>query len=117
MASSSRKDLNKIPGVTEFAAILKAEPNWYTLGVFLGLSVGDMTFIQRDNNVHGILQRYIAVYTSLEYQNKLKTWSDIADALRKMDNHALAGNICGGKRLRNNATGATPPPIRKLFSK
>ena len=77
----------------------------------------DLTFIQRDNNVHGILQCYIAVYTSLEYQNKLKTWSEIADSLRKMDNHALAGKICGGKRLRNNATGATPPPIRKMFSK
>ena len=113
----AKKDVNEIPDETDFAAVLKAESDWFTLGVFFGLSVGDLTFIKHDCRNTSILQYYIAIYGYLQYDNDLKTWGQIADVLRKMGNPVLAREISGGKRPRDNATDATPPLIRKKFSK
>ena len=69
------------------------EPDWYSLGVFLGVPSNELDTIGENYSKISVTRCLIEMYQCLERLGKAPSWNSIASNLRKMDHHALAEHI------------------------
>ena len=81
------------PLVDQFAEVLLREPEWFDLGVFLGVPTYELQQIVQKFAFHGNRRCLIELYGCLEKKGKPLSWEIIATALRRMGNHSLADDI------------------------
>ena len=81
------------PSIDQFAKVLSKEPDWYSLGIFLGVPSHDSNTIMHEYSRTSITRCLIEVYQCLERLGKAPSWDSIASKLRALDNHALAEHI------------------------
>ena len=79
--------------IDQFAKVLSKEPDWYSLGIFLGIPSHDLNTINHEYSRISITRCLIEVYQCLERLGKAPSWDSIASKLRTMGNHALAEHI------------------------
>ena len=77
----------------QFAKDLSKEPDWYSLGVFLGVPSHELNAIKHEYSRISVTRCLIEMYQCLERLGKAPSWDFIAIKLRAMDNHALAEHI------------------------
>ena len=81
------------PSIDLFAEVLSEEPDWYSLGVFLGAPTTDLDLIKQEYRGATVTRCLIEVYKCLERLCKAPSWDSISSKLRALDNHALAEHI------------------------
>ena len=81
------------PSIDQFAKVLSKEPDWYSLGVFLGVSYQESHKIKQEYREATVTRCLIEVYQCLERLGKAPSWDSIARNLRAIGNHALAEQI------------------------
>ncbi len=81
------------PSIDQFAKALSKEPDWYSLGVFLGAPSTDLDYIKHEYRGQTITRYLIEMYKCLERLGKAPTWNSIAVNLKEMGNHFLADQI------------------------
>ncbi len=81
------------PSIDQFAEVLSKGPDWYSLGVFLGVPSNELNTIGENYNKISVARCLIEVYQCLERLGKAPSWDFIASKLRALDHHALAEQI------------------------
>ncbi len=81
------------PSIDQFAEVLSKGPDWYSLGVFLGVPGNELNTIGENYNKISVTRCLIEVYQCLERLGKAPSWDFIASKLRALDHHALAERI------------------------
>ena len=81
------------PSIDTFAKVLSKQPDWYSLGVFLGVPSSELDTIGENYSKISVTRCLIEVYKCLERLGKAPSWDFIANNLREMGNHALAEHI------------------------
>ena len=81
------------PSIDQFAEVLSKGPDWYSLGVFLGVAGNELNTIGENYSKISVTRCLIEVYQCLERLGKVPSWDSIASKLRALDNHALAEHI------------------------
>ena len=81
------------PSIDQFAESLSKEPDWYSLGVFLGVPSNELDRIGENYNKISVTRCFIEMYKCLDRLRKAPSWDFIASKLRLLDNHALAEQI------------------------
>ena len=79
------------PSVEEFVAVLLQEHDWYSLGVFLGVSRAELMRIEKYQGAISITRCLIELYGCLE-KNTL-CWEKIANGLKWLGNNTLSDEI------------------------
>ncbi len=88
--ASSRPETS-VPAIDEFAEALQEEPNWLSLGVFLKLPKTELGLIESSG--FEIVRCYLELYSLMQRLNMMRTWAEIAAALRRLKNLRLADEI------------------------
>ncbi len=92
-SSSSSLDLSPpVASVDEFAEFLSQEPEWYTLGVFLGAPEEELVRIRQIRTAR-VITSYIEMYTVLRSRRNPLSWDYIATALKRIHRQDLADKI------------------------
>ena len=81
------------PSIDQFAEVLSKDPDWYSLGVFLGVPGNELNMIRENYSKISVTRCLIEVYQCLERLGKAPCWDFIASKLRALDHHALAEQI------------------------
>ena len=81
------------PTIDQFAEVSSLEPDWYTLGIFLGAPSHELDTIGLNYRGISILRCLVEVYKCLENRGNVPSWDFIANNLRRMNNHSLADRI------------------------
>ena len=81
------------PSIDQFAEALSKEPDWYSLGVFLGVPSNELDRIGEIYNKISVTRCLIEMYKCLDRLGKAPSWDFIASKLRALDHHALAEHI------------------------
>ncbi len=81
------------PSIDQFAEVLSKGPDWYSLGVFLGVPSNELDTIGENYSKISVTRCLIEVYKCLERLGKAPSWDFIASKLRALDHHALAEHI------------------------
>ena len=92
MAARNASD-SPSPSVDQFAEVLLKEPEWFDLGVFLGVETHKLKEIDHIYKSHGNRRCLIELYDILEKKGLPLSWEIIAAALRRMENTFLANYI------------------------
>ncbi len=97
MASSaptpSPSNTDVFPTVAQFAYALSTEPHWFNLGIFLQVPTAELKKLELQYSSMGFQRCLIELYNSLESLNKVPTWECLSQALKMIDNVALANEI------------------------
>ena len=93
------------PTIDNFVEELATERDWYTLGMFLGVSTVDLDVITTNYSTQGIRRCLIEIYKCLESKGKPLSWKIIAVALQRMENSNLANEIL---RINESPEGNQP---------
>ena len=81
------------PSIDQFAKELSNEPDWYSLGTFLGAPTSDLDKIKHEYSGISVTRCLIETYKCLERLEKTPSWNFIAKQLRALNNPALAEQI------------------------
>ena len=81
------------PSIDLFAEVLSKGPDWYSLGVFLGVPDHEINAIKLEYSGISVNRCLIEVYQCLVKLGKAPSWDSIASRLRALDHHALAEHI------------------------
>ena len=81
--------------------------NWYTLGVFLKMPTKDLDDIEKRFSTDGVTRCKIALFTLWLQRNPNASWDQIAQALEKVDQIAMADRI-----RKCHSTPTSLPPQR-----
>ena len=81
------------PSIDQFAKVLSKGPDWYSLGVYLGVPYHELNAIKHECSGISVTRCLIEVYQCLVKLGKAPSWNSIASKLRSMDHHALAEHI------------------------
>ena len=81
------------PTVDKFVEVLATERDWYSLGMFLGVSTVDLDVISTNYSTQGIRRCLIEIYKCLDSKGKPLSWKIIAIALQRMESFNLANEI------------------------
>ena len=82
-----------LPTIDQFTEELVKEPNWYNLGVFLGVPTYELDVIARDYHLEGTQRRLIELFKYFQSHGKVVSWNDIVDALTRMQHKDLADQL------------------------
>ena len=104
-----------IPTIDQFAEVSSLEPDWYTLGIFLGAPSHELDTIGLNYRGISKLRCLVEVYKCLENRGNLPSWDFIANNLRRMNNHSLADRI-DLKYIQPSLKPSTVPPSRPSSS-
>ena len=81
------------PTADQFVEVLQQEGlKWFDVGLFLGASTAELKEIQQNYSTNGVVRCLAELHDCLVKKGKL-TWENIATALRRLGNHALADSI------------------------
>ena len=81
------------PSADLFAEVLSQEgSNWFDIGVYLGASTVDLKEIRQNYSTYGVVTCLIELHDCLARKGK-SSWEDIATALKRLGNNALADSI------------------------
>ena len=81
------------PSVDQFAKVLSKGPDWYSLGVFLGVPCDELNTIGDNYSKTSVTRCLIEVYQCLKRLGKAPSWDSIGSNLREMGNNFLAEQI------------------------
>ena len=77
-----------------FSEVLSQEgPKWFDIGIYLGASTAELKDIQHNYNTNGVVRCLIELHDCLVKKTKPLTWENVANALRRLGNNALADTI------------------------
>ena len=76
-----------------FTEELSQDPRWYTLGILLGIPTQELELINLNCHSTGIKKCLVELYNFMEAQGILPSWSQVTEALRRMNNYLLADKI------------------------
>ena len=82
-----------LPTITEFTEALLPEPDWYSLGIFLGASTAELDTIGINYRGVSTMRCYIELYSCLKSRDIIPSWEFIIDCLQRMNKDALAKRI------------------------
>ncbi len=85
--------MSTTPSIDDFIEALSEEPDWYSLGIFLGVPAIRLDLFKLVNRETSVTRCLIEVYMCLERLGKAPSWDMILLTLRSMGNHALAKTI------------------------
>ena len=107
------RDGRLIPTGIQFVAELDSVgPQWYVLGIFLGISTSDLDRIKQSHEYKGFQRCLIELFKYFQSHTKPVSWNDIIEALTKMSNNDLADQI----RNKYAGTASSSYPLSLLHS-